>query len=302
MGNRLAHNLLHDAPHQAIGLGGNDHVIEYNVVHHVCMETDDCGAFYMGRNPSNRGTVIRYNFWHHIGSPRGHGNNAVYFDDGDGGQTVIGNVFFRCGEPAKGSMGAVFCHGGHDNLVVNNIFVECKRAIGASPWNDRRWMAQLRGKTYQTRLLEEVDITKPPFTTRYPQLVGFMEFKPGTPRQNVAERNVMVMCGEAVYGNYVQKDNYVTKTDPGFVDIDRGRFELGPIRRCSASSPASRRSRWRRWDCVPTSCGPVCQRSVGTTTHPSRCLTRGPEGSRGRPRRRLARRPCSRSLVRRPTW
>jgi len=226
VGNRLAHNLLHDAPHQAIGLSGNDHVVEYNVVHHVCMETDDCGAFYMGRNPSNRGTVIRYNFWHHIGRPLGHGNNAVYFDDGDGGQTVIGNVFFRCGEPAKGNMGAVFCHGGHGNLVVNNVFVECKRAIGASPWNDRRWMSQLRGKTYQTRLLEEVDITRPPFTTRYPQLVGFMDYKPGTPRQNRAERNVMVMCGEAVYGNYVQKDNYVTKADPGFVDINRGRFAL----------------------------------------------------------------------------
>jgi len=228
VGNRVAHNLIHDAPHQAIGLGGNDHVIEYNVIHHVCMETDDCGAFYMGRNPSDRGSVIRYNFWHHIGSPMGHGNNAVYFDDGDGGQTVLGNIFFRCGEPGKGNMAAIFCHGGHDNLMENNVFIACKRAIGASPWNDRRWMAQLRGKTYQTRLLHEVDITKPPYTTRYPQLVGFMDYKPGTKRMNRAVRNVSVMCGEFIWGNYEQQDNFVTKEDPGFVDIAGGKFVLRP--------------------------------------------------------------------------
>jgi hypothetical protein len=72
VGNRAAHNLIHDAPHQAIGVSGNDHVLEYNVVHHICMETDDCGAFYKGRNPSCRGNVVCYNFWHHIGSPMGH--------------------------------------------------------------------------------------------------------------------------------------------------------------------------------------------------------------------------------------
>jgi hypothetical protein len=30
VGNRAAHNLLHDAPHMAVGIGGNDHVFEYN--------------------------------------------------------------------------------------------------------------------------------------------------------------------------------------------------------------------------------------------------------------------------------
>ncbi|PIU64111.1 MAG: hypothetical protein COS85_13790, partial [Armatimonadetes bacterium CG07_land_8_20_14_0_80_59_28] len=225
VGNRVAHNLIHDAPHQAIGLSGNDHIIEFNEVHHVIMETDDCGAFYMGRNPSERGTVIRYNFWHHLGSPLGHGNAAIYFDDGDGGQTVYGNVFIRCGEPALGSFGTVFCHGGHDNLIENNIFIECKRAIGAAPWNDRRWAEALKEGDWQQKLLKDVDITKPPYSTRYPELEGYMT-PSGKPRMNRAARNVAVMCGQFVRGNYLDDDNFITDKDPGFVDAAKGNFQL----------------------------------------------------------------------------
>ena len=227
VGNRIAHNLLHDAPHTAILLGGNDHVIELNEVHHVCVETDDCGAFYMGRNPSCRGNVLRHNFWHHVGSPLGHGNNGIYFDDGDGGSTVVGNVLLRCGNPGRSSMGALFVHGGHDNLFENNILIECKRAIGASPWNDKRWNAYVKAPLWQERLLKEVDITKPPYITRYPQLVGFME--PSTkPRMNTAVRNLVVMCGAFARGNYTLEDNLVTDDDPGFVDPAQGNFALKP--------------------------------------------------------------------------
>ena len=113
----------------AVGIGGNDHVFEYNVVHDVCNASDDAGALYKGRNPSCRGNVIRYNLWRDIGSPMGHGTAAVYFDDGDGGDTVFGNIFVRCGYPGKGSFGTVFSHGGHDNIAENNLFIDCQRAL-----------------------------------------------------------------------------------------------------------------------------------------------------------------------------
>lgn len=233
VGNRAAHNLIHDAPHQAIGIGGNDHVFEYNVVHHICTETDDCGAYYKGRNPSCRGNIVRYNFWHHIGSPMGHGNAAVYFDDGDGGDVVFGNVFFRCGDPGKGSFGTVFSHGGHDLLAENNIFIECKRALGSAPWNDKRWKDALNGggdQGWQTRLLKEVDITRPPYTTRYPELVGFMDPPPDRPRVNRAVRNLIVMGADVSSGNWQvsAEGNWVTEQDPGFVDAARGDFRLRP--------------------------------------------------------------------------
>ena len=231
VGNRAAHNLIHDAPHQAVFVGGNDHVFELNEVHHVCTETDDCGALYKGRNPSCRGNQIRFNYWHDIGSPMGHGNAAVYFDDGDGGDTVFGNIFVRCGEPGRGSFGTVFSHGGHDNRAENNIFVDCKRALGSAPWDDARWRDALKGGQdcfFVEKLLQEVDITKPPYTTRYPELVGYMDPPAGVPRLNHARLNLLVRCGEASGGNWrLEPDvNWSTNEDPGFKDGPKGDYRL----------------------------------------------------------------------------
>jgi hypothetical protein len=224
VGITLAHNLIHDGPHQAIGLSGNDHVIEFNEIHHTGMETDDCGAFYMGRNPSERGSIIRYNFWHHIGSTLAHGSCAIYFDDGDGGQTVFGNVFYKA---AGGNFGAVFIHGGHDNVVDNNIFIECKRALGHVPWDDQRWKDYVAADLWQERLLKEVDITKAPYIDRYPDLKDFMT--PDTcarPRVNYASRNLFVDCASLYNGNWGVQDCLATNQDPGFIDPAAMNFQL----------------------------------------------------------------------------
>ncbi len=222
VGVRLAHNLLHDGPHQAIGLAGNDHLIEFNEIHHTGMETDDCGSFYMGRNPSERGSVLRYNFWHHIGSTRRHGSCAVYFDDGAGGQTVFGNIFYRA---AGGSFGAVFSHGGHDNSVRNCIFIDCPLALGSAPWNDKLWQENLTGELWQEKLLKDVDITKPPYFDRYPELQGFMAFA-GESRRNHARANLIVNCRAVQTGNWDVTDGFVTDTDPGFVNAAKLDFRL----------------------------------------------------------------------------
>lgn len=222
VGVRMAHNHIHNAPHQAIGLAGNDHLLEYNEINHIAMESDDCGAFYMGRNPSDRGTMIRYNYWHDIGSAMAHGSCAVYFDDGDGGQTVFGNVFYRA---SGGNFGAVFMHGGHDNWITNNIFIECKRAMGHAPWSNAMWNQWLNEPLWQERLLKEVDITKPPYTDKYPELTGFMHPGPAL-RLNHAERNIAYKCGELVSGNWDLRDCLNLREDPGFVDAANQNFAL----------------------------------------------------------------------------
>ncbi len=217
----VAHNEINDAPHQAIGWAGNDHIFELNDVHHVSMNSDDCGAFYMGRNPSHRGSIIRHNYWHEIGSEMAHGSCAIYFDDGDGGQVVEGNVFYKA---SGGNFGAVFNHGGHDNQVVNNIFIDCEQAIGSAPWSDANWEKWLNEPLWQTRLREEVDITKAPYTERYPGLKDFFGYK-GL-RMNYATNNVAVRCKNYVEGNWKVGTSLVTQEDPGFKDMAKGNFAL----------------------------------------------------------------------------
>ncbi|HNY87537.1 MAG TPA: right-handed parallel beta-helix repeat-containing protein, partial [Candidatus Hydrogenedentes bacterium] len=218
----LAHNRIHSAPHQAIGLGGNDHIIEFNEIFNICQESDDCGAFYMGRNPSERGSILRYNFWRDTGGPRSHGSCAVYFDDGSGGQTVHGNVFLRA---AGGNFGAVFVHGGHNNRVYNNIFVDCKAAMRHVRWDDATWTEWITGDLWKERLLKEVDISRSPYKERYPELTGFFEFH-GAKRANYSARNVAVRCPMLLDGDWEEEDNLSTDKDPGFVDAAAMNFQL----------------------------------------------------------------------------
>ena len=222
VGARVAHNELHDAPHQSILLHGNDHLIEYNEVYEIARHSDDCGAFYMGRNPAHQGNVIRYNYWRNIGSDFSHGSAAVYLDDGTVGQHIYGNVFYRA---SGGSFGAVFIHGGHDNLVEHNIFIESSRAVGHAPWNESTWEEWVRGDLWQQRLLRDVDIMSPRYTGRYPALRGFFEL-PGPPRQNHLRGNLIYRCEDVQTGNWTDSNNWVTDEDPGFVDAAAEDFRL----------------------------------------------------------------------------
>ena len=64
VGNILSHNLIHNGPNSGITLYGNEHIIEYNDLHTLAQETEDVGAFYMGRDWTQRGNIIRYNYFH----------------------------------------------------------------------------------------------------------------------------------------------------------------------------------------------------------------------------------------------
>lgn len=69
VGSRAAWNELHDSPHTLIFYWGNDHLIECNHIHHVCLNTRDAGAIYSGRSYNWYGDVIRCNYLHDIGAP-----------------------------------------------------------------------------------------------------------------------------------------------------------------------------------------------------------------------------------------
>ena len=112
----VSHNEVCNAPHQAIGWSGPNHVIEYNEVYNVCFETGDCGALYTGRNFVSYGSVIRYNYIHDVGHGDVHAH-AIYWDDGLSGQTAYGNIL------AETSSYAILSGGGRDNIIENNIII-----------------------------------------------------------------------------------------------------------------------------------------------------------------------------------
>ena len=239
VGNRVAHNLIYDAPHNAILLGGNDHLIEYNEIHHVCRQTGDAGAFYMGRDWTMRGNIVRFNYFHDLFNEMGvkgefHDVMGVYLDDTAAGTVVFGNVFVRAGH-------AVEVGGGRDIVVANNIFVDCLPAVSLDA-RGLGWAAKSLapgGEWGMEKRLAAVPYDVPPYSTRYPHLANVLKDNPTAPKYDVIQNNIAVRCPDwlqiqdkvdALPGITI-RDN-LTGKDPLFVDAAHGDYRL------KANSPA----------------------------------------------------------------
>jgi len=228
VGNRVAQNCIHDGPHNAIQLSGNDHIIEYNDISHVCLETGDVGAFYMGRDWTQLGNIVRYNYFHEIGGI-GMGSMAVYLDDCSSGVTIYGNIFYH-------TQRAAFIGGGRDNIVDNNVFVECMpavcidgRGLEHSPvWHDM---------VYETmrKRLEEIHYTQPPYCERYPKLAELTPYyakADGVPPEGNVVRHNIAVGGQWLDISWhadakmVDMHENLVGQDPHFVDAGKQNFQL----------------------------------------------------------------------------
>ena len=118
VGNICSNNELFNAPHLAITYSGNNNILEYNIIHGVCLETDDAGAIYAGKSWSSYGNEIRYNCIYNIGS-EGFSPNGIYMDDAISGQSIYGNLLINIPKSA------IFIGGGRDMQVTDNIIINC---------------------------------------------------------------------------------------------------------------------------------------------------------------------------------
>ena len=188
-------NCIHDAPHNAVLYGGNEHLLELNEVYRVVLETGDAGAFYTGRDWTSQGNVLRNNFIHDLGGGDGKHVNTMgmYFDDCDCGDTIVGNVFYRAGR-------AIMIGGGRENPVLNNLIINCPiglhidaRGMTWKQWNsatDTSWSLEAKAKKF--------NYTQPPWSTKYPRLAAIMNEDPRQPLGNPVRRNVFVDCAQQV--------------------------------------------------------------------------------------------------------
>ena len=191
VGNRITHNRLHDIRSSAMRVGGNDHLIEYNEIYNAVTESDDQGGADMFGNPTYRGNVYRYNYWHHIGNWRGLGEQpkcgqaGIRLDDAICETRIYANVFERC-SAGKLGFGGVQIHGGKDNVIENNLFVDCAAMVSCSPWDEKRW------RDYVGKALDSGEIDRALYLQRYPALSDLAEHA----NLNHVRRNLGWRCGE----------------------------------------------------------------------------------------------------------
>jgi hypothetical protein len=178
-GNRIAHNLFEKVPSSAMRIEGNDHLIELNVIRNVVQESDDQGGLDMWGNPLYRGVVVRWNRWSDIRGGTDNGAAGIRLDDMISGVTIHGNIFERCGAVM---FGGVQIHGGKENIVDGNLFLDCRAGISFSRWGRKRWLESIE------RFLQQAG--QPPYSSRYPELARLAE----DADVNIISRNLFAHC------------------------------------------------------------------------------------------------------------
>jgi parallel beta-helix repeat protein len=134
-GNRIAHNHIYRMPRYGISLKSFDlnnyshqNIIEFNEIVDSNLETNDTGAIEtLGRDKQTSNNIIRYNLIRNVvgmGTTKDgtiispHYTWGIYLDDYSSGTKVYGNI-------VEGTvMGGINIHGGKNNLVENNIFID----------------------------------------------------------------------------------------------------------------------------------------------------------------------------------
>ncbi|WP_036963627.1 Ig-like domain-containing protein [Promicromonospora kroppenstedtii] len=235
VGNVARGNEINDAPHPGIIVHGNDHLFEQNEVYDVCKTFQDLGAIYMnsGETPQQRGHVFRQNYFHDVGLTK-HGVEGIYADNFTWDLNIEQNVFVNMGNDAIKSGSADYID------AVNNVFVDTTVPYD----NYTQWMGDGEGNTvdrvympkWEKVFADNDDFVGTPYLTKYPELGHFFEDNHYFPNKSSFGRNVIwnpnrsrnpdVNAEGALdtknllnYG-----DNWVTDTDPGFVDAEGGDY------------------------------------------------------------------------------
>jgi len=127
----VRNNTLYNSIHQMIGIHNNNVLIAYNEFYNCVTDCSDMGAIYFGRDPSQMGIEICYNYFHDIGNAYGgFGQQSIFMDDGCAGAHVHHNLFYK----GTTDTSAVKFHATQFALVEHNIFADAPSAVYNGNW------------------------------------------------------------------------------------------------------------------------------------------------------------------------
>ena len=242
-GNKIRHCEIYNSDWQGIFVHGNEHVFEYNNIHHVTLNSDDTSPWYIGRDPSDRGSVVRYNYFHHIGNPN-RMNMGIYCDDSSADVFIFGNVFYKM----ETKHGILFTNSGWDLVMKNNIIIEPTDATAQISAHYYTWAAGSEKSMFgedgliRNRLTKSVSYRQEPYASKYPWLLDYLDTIPGTKQWKAMRANRNVFADNLIvggptsptkliggqYATITERDNYRCTTNPGFVDAAHENFTLQP--------------------------------------------------------------------------
>jgi len=245
VGSRAEHNLIHHFAHQGITWYGNDHYCGYNILHDGVMYNNDAGMLYSWSfDWSFRGSVCEYNCVFMAGKqPLSSHVQSIYMDGWSSGVTIRGNILNRASQ-------GIYMSGGNDNIVVDNIVVNCQQGINLSSLGADSFAkaAALQGEKsplYQKLLAKREMFESELWRTRHPRVLELLAMTNKVDAHNAywykCTNNVMcatmglrVGNAEKVLPTHFMKDNIELSGDPGFVDYEGFNWEL------RADAPARR--------------------------------------------------------------
>lgn len=249
VGIHVAHNDIYDAPHCIFNYHGNDHIIEYNKIHDAVKECLDMDAIYTRNEymPQWRGNIIRNNYIYNIGIfPVGEYTkqlnvSGIRTDNYGHALQIYNNVFANIGSDGANNVIGVTAQGNR-NTLKGNLFIDCSATFLG-------WNTYAAGTTWDMNKQEEKERVElaakyaaiPIFAEKYPELATFKDEYYKSVATNVFDENVIVNmkfklsqtngtvnpqgtrgAPELINGS----NNYLTTSDPGFVDYANGNYAL----------------------------------------------------------------------------
>ena len=92
-------------------------------------------------------------------------------------------------------------------------------------WSGKKWHDQFVTGELRKRLLGEVNILKPPYSNRYPELVTIFKTSPKG-GVNTFRNNLMIRSEQPAGKNLTLEGNVVSNADPGFLDEGKDDYRL----------------------------------------------------------------------------